>query len=229
MAQPGDLIGIYEILEEMPYKNKYGAKLYRARCVICGFENIMRLQEIKHAKQCAHINYAGKYIDFKTKSRPEDKALIHILRGMRKRCYDQNDRAYRWYGAKGITICEEWLNSFSSFIEWAWQNGYKNGLSIDRIDHTGPYSPENCRWATIENNARYKSTTHIYTIQDISMTGKQWSLYLGLGINRVNTYSRKYGKQETCRFIEWLLEHPEAKEKVNSHMSYYSLYKDAVS
>lgn len=229
MPEPGDLIGIYEIIEEMPYKDKYNHRLYKARCVKCGFENIMRLQEIKHPKQCAHTNRAGKYIDFKTKSNPEDKDLMHILNGMRTRCYNPNDRSYRWYGAKGITICDEWLESFSSFIEWAWQNGYKKGLSIDRIDSNGPYSPENCRWVTINNNAKYKSSTKIHTINGLSMTGREWADYLGVGTNMVNRYIRMYGEEETCNFIAWFLEHQEAKEKVKSHTSYYSLYKEAVS
>lgn len=101
MIEPGDLIGIFEVLEVMPYRNRYHARLYRVRCTICGFENIMRLQEIKHSKQCAHKNLAGKYRDFKTKSKPEDKTLIHILNGMRRRCYNKSDDNYKWYGGKG--------------------------------------------------------------------------------------------------------------------------------
>ena len=213
----------------MPYKNKYNAKLYRARCVECGFESIMRLQEIKHAKKCAHKNLAGKYIDFKTKSNPEDKMLINILNGMRTRCYDKSDNNYKWYGGKGITICDEWLESFYSFVKWAWNNGYQNGLTIDRIDNNGPYSPENCRWVTLEDNARYKSTTNIYTVRDLSMTGREWSLFLGFGINMINTYVKKYGVQNTCNFIEWFLDHPEVKGKARSRTSYYSIYQKSIS
>lgn len=229
MPEPGDLIGIYEILEEMPYKNKYYARLYRARCTICGFEGIMRLQEIKRAKQCAHKNLAGKYIDFKTKSRPDDKSLVHILNGMRTRCYNPNDRSYRWYGAKGITVCDEWVESFYSFIDWAWTNGYEEGLTIDRIDSNGPYSPENCRWVTINNNAKYKSSTKLHTINGLSMTGREWADHLGVGTNVINTYIRKYGENETYNFIEWFLEHPEIKGKAKSRTSYYSIYQKAIS
>lgn len=189
----------------------------------------MRLQEIKHSKQCAHKNLAGKYRDFKTKSKPEDKTLIHILNGMRRRCYNKSDDNYKWYGGKGITICDEWLESPYSFVKWAWNNGYKDGLTIDRIDSDGPYSPENCRWVTLENNSRYKSTTNIYSVNGLSMTGREWSSFLGVGMNLINTYVRKYGEVETCNFIKWFLDHPEIKGNVKSRTSYYSIYHDAVS
>lgn len=229
MIEPGDLIGIFEVLEIMPYRNKDHARLYRVRCVTCGFESIMKLQGIKRAKQCTHKNIAGKYIDFKTKSNPEDKTLIRILRGMRSRCYYKSDKSYKLYGGKGITICNEWLESPYSFVKWAWNNGYKDGLTIDRIDSSGPYSPENCRWVTLESNSRYKSTTNIYTVDGLSMTGREWSLFLGVGINMINRYARKYGEEETCNFIKWFLDHPEVKGNVNSHTSYYSIYQDAAS
>lgn len=229
MPEPGDLIGIYEILEEMPYRNKYNAKLYRVRCTICGFETVTIMGVIKRAKQCSHVNQAGKYIDFKTKCNQKDKALVHILSGMRKRCYNPNDKNYRWYGAKGITICDEWLESFSSFVEWAWQNGYEDGLTIDRIDSNKGYSPDNCRWVTGNDNAKYKSSTRLHTVCGLTMTGREWADYLGIGTNMINKYIIKYGENNTYKFIEWLIENPEIIGKAKSRISYYSLYQKAVS
>lgn len=213
----------------MPYKNKYGTKLYKACCTICGFETITTMAVIKRAKQCSHLNSAGKYIDFKTKSESKDRSLVNILKGMRRRCYNKNSKEYKWYGGKGITICTEWIESFSSFIEWAWQNGYQEGLSIDRINPDGPYSPENCRWVTIKNNAKYKSSTKLHTIKDITMTGREWADYLGIGTNMINKYLRKYGEKETYGFIEYILDHPEIVGKAKSRTSYYSIYQEAIS
>lgn len=69
--------------------------------------------------------------------------LYAIFSGMKQRCYNPRNQHYKWYGAKGITLCEEWMgeNGVSRFMEWALSNGYEEHLSIDRIDSDGPYSP----------------------------------------------------------------------------------------
>ena len=102
-------------------------------------------------------------------------------------------------------------------------------MSIDRIDPNGPYSPENCRWVTINNNAKYKSSTKLHTINGLTMTGREWADYLGVGTNVINTYIRKHGEDETCKFIAWFLEHPEFKGKAKSRTSYYDFYKENIS
>lgn len=89
---------------------------------------------------------------------------IHeIWLGMRARCYNQNNKSYHNYGARGITICDEWKNDFSNFYQWSIQNGYQDGLSIDRIDVNGDYCPQNCRWITMEEQAKNRRNNIIIT------------------------------------------------------------------
>jgi hypothetical protein len=80
---------------------------------------------------------------------------------MKSRCYNPRVPSYHDYGARGITICAEWLEDFKAFYEWAIANGYSDEKSIDRIDNNGAYAPDNCRWATRTEQCRNQRTNHL--------------------------------------------------------------------
>lgn len=79
--------------------------------------------------------------------------LYRIWEGMKKRCYKYDCKDYPNYGGRGIMICEEWLHNFQAFYNWSVANGYRDDLSIDRIDNDKGYGPDNCRWATAKEQA----------------------------------------------------------------------------
>lgn len=85
--------------------------------------------------------------------------IRNIYYNMLKRCYKKENKAYKDYGARGIKVCEKWREDCCIFYKWAKENGYKEGLQLDRIDNNGDYSPENCHWVTPLENSYNKRNT----------------------------------------------------------------------
>jgi len=83
---------------------------------------------------------------------------------MKSRCYNPNVESYPYYGGKGITVCEEWQR-FEAFRDWSMANGYDENRSIDRIDNSNGYFPQNCRWSTDKEQAR--NTTRTVCNEDV--------------------------------------------------------------
>ena len=102
--------------------------------------------------------YKRKYVDNKKyNNRYLERDIYKVWRYMTKRCEAKSGEYSRYYYKKGIRVCDEWRNrsdGFDNFYEWAIDNGYQIGLSIDRIDSNENYCPENCRWLTLEENRR---------------------------------------------------------------------------
>lgn len=88
------------------------------------------------------------------------QGFYNVWQNMKSRCLNQNNPKYHRYGGRGIKVCDEWLD-IKGFSEWALNNGWKEGLSIDRIDNNGDYCSENCKWVSVSENSRKKRTTKI--------------------------------------------------------------------
>lgn len=111
--------------------------------------------------------------------------LYSIYYHMLSRCYNSNTDYYYRYGARGITVCEEWRKSFDAFYEWAINNGYDDTLTIDRKDVNGNYEPSNCRWATAKEQANNRSTNHNVTLNDETKTLTEWCLVYSINYRTV--------------------------------------------
>ena len=89
--------------------------------------------------------------------------IYHIWQDLKKRCVNKNCKCFERYGGRGITICQEWLDDFMNFYNWAINNGYQKDLTIDRKDVNGNYCPENCRWVTQKQQANNKRNNRYIT------------------------------------------------------------------
>lgn len=146
----GRKIGCLTVLDE--YRRHYVSRgttiSWKCRCD-CGNEYFVYRDSL----------IKGKF-DYCPCCRPKgvrNTKLYKVYNCIKQRCYNPNNPSYRKYGAKGVKMCDEWLNSYEVFHEWATEHGYipDVGLSIDRIDSNGNYCPENCQWITrSENTAR---------------------------------------------------------------------------
>lgn len=99
--------------------------------------------------------------------------LYVIWVDMRRRCETEKDCRYKDYGGRGISVCEEW-HDFQTFYNWAIKAGYKEELSIDRIDNDENYTPQNCRWATREEQANNKRNNRPICIDGETKNLFQW-------------------------------------------------------
>lgn len=93
----------------------------------------------------------------------KEPKLRPVWRGMKARCYNSNSSKFKYYGGRGISVCDEWKD-FKTFYTWAIENGYRDGLTIDRIDVNGNYEPTNCRWVSksVQNRNRRNNRTLSY-------------------------------------------------------------------
>lgn len=168
---------------------------YKCKCD-CGNEVIKTLTNLrrKHAMSCgclksevSHNNILKFAKTQNGETTGEYRRLYRIYRGMNKRCYDNLTDAYKYYGELGVEICDEWRSDYINFKTWAIQNGYKDNLTIDRINVNGNYEPSNCRWVDMKTQANNKKNNRIVEYKGESKTLAQWCEELKLNYDRTLT------------------------------------------
>ena len=121
---------------------------------------------------------------------------IHtIYHNMKSRCLNPKNDRYKDYGGRGIKICDEWLGKyvgFNNFCKWAFENGYSESLTLDRIDNDGNYCPENCRWADAITQRRNSRRMKYITIGNKTKCLKDWCEYYSIKAPALFNYARKH-------------------------------------
>lgn len=119
--------------------------------------------------------------------------LYQIWVGLKGRCFNIHNARYQRYGGRGISVCDEWRNDFSAFHDWAISNGYADDLTIDRINNDGDYCPENCRWTTVKEQCRNRSSNINITIGNSTRTLTEWCEIFELDSAKINSRYNRNG------------------------------------
>ncbi|MBP5460721.1 MAG: hypothetical protein J6Y20_01155 [Lachnospiraceae bacterium] len=159
-------------------KSIRGDGLLSGRIVSCGCKK----------REQDRINLEANHKHKMSHTRPYE-----IWQGIKGRCYNKNDARYSRYGGRGITVCEEWRKDFSAFYEWALANGYRDDLTIDRIDNNKGYSPDNCRWADQETQSRNRASNVKIRIGNATRTLVEWCEIFDLNYKTVYARYRRNG------------------------------------
>lgn len=191
MAKPQDITGMkfgkltaIEVYDRVRTKNGRTKYYWRCKCD-CGGERITTVSHLKNGntKSCGCAN--AKITHHLSNTR-----LYTIWCNMKKRCYDTNNHAYRYYGAKGIRMCDEWMD-MTNFYNWSVNNGYSDELTIDRINVYGNYEPDNCRWVSMQvQYTNTRSVIHL-TYRGETHTLTQWSEITGISRNTLLNRNKK--------------------------------------
>ena len=188
----GKTVGQWFILKENGRNSSY-TQLYDAKCVNCGYT-------IKQAT----IARLQKHVDCRHHVLPSWKGLKHlkqVFEGMYSRCYYKGNPHYNRYGGRGIIICDEWLYDRNKFIQWSLSHGYRDDLTIDRIDNDGNYCPENCRWVTKRENNQNKPNIPKYIYKGKNYTTPELSALLTGNPDKFGEYRKYNGKAKLDEII----------------------------
>lgn len=196
MDLTGQKFGRLTVMNLLSERAKNGMKIYKCLCDCGNYVNV-RYGNLTsgNTKSCGCFNS-----DYSSKRNSTHTRLYKIYYNMKTRCYNKNATRYADWGGRGITICEEWLDDFMSFYDWAINNGYHDSLTIDRIDNNKGYSPDNCRWITNKEQSNNRRNNILLTYNHVTKTIKEWANDLGINYYTViGRYHRNWSDEE-CLF-----------------------------
>lgn len=183
-------------------EKRSGRKTFWDCICACGKEKTIRTDSLKDGsvRSCGCLKKEQDEINFKdSKFKPtHGETNTHIYQtwqSMKQRCNDRNTKSYKYYGGRGIKVSEEWENDYESFKRWAYQNGYKETLSIERMNVNGNYEPSNCTWIPMSEQARNKQNTIRIEYNGEAKTLIEWCEELVLDAGLVRNRHFKQGMQ----------------------------------
>ncbi len=152
----------------------------------CGIEKIIRKAQLLNGKtnSCGCLQKEKAREVNKTHGLRKTKLYKKWL-DIKKRCYNKNSQYYYCYGARGIKVCDEWLNDFKAFYDWSMANGYRDNLTIDRIDVNSNYEPSNCRWVSQKVQNRNSRHCHYLTYNNETHCLTEWAEIKNISADKI--------------------------------------------
>lgn len=182
-------IEIIELLDEKEKTVK--CKCHCGEFFVCNLYDLTaKSRYIQGCKKCKKDG-ESKASQFSWNIKTKRNRLMGIYYGMLDRCYNTLNKSYKDYGGRGIKICEEWLENPKSFYNWSIKNGYSKELTIERKDNNGNYTPQNCRWASLEEQANNRRNTLKFEVNGEMLTISQISNIFGINKHTLRTRLRK--------------------------------------
>lgn len=159
-------------------KNERGAFLYLCRCA-CGNDTLAMKTDLVSGKKKSCGCGQGKRSHGLSRENGRKRPLHSVWIAMRQRCMNPGDRNFKRYGGRGIRVCPQW-NEYKAFHEWAMANGYKVGLTIERINNDGNYCPDNCTWIPQSRQPRNSNGVQFLVYDGQSRTYGEWGKIYGI-------------------------------------------------
>lgn len=192
----GKKYGRWIVCERAPdHVTKGGLRVtcWKCKCE-CGVEKVVHGSSLKSGRSSSCGCYSFEQKQKRLSARNKENAkfggaskddLFRIWKAVLRRCYSPKDKCYHDYGGRGICVCEEWKSDYFAFKRWAESSGYKNNLSIERIDNDGNYEPSNCRWATPKEQANNRRSNHLVNGFGETKNIGQWAEALNVPYNNL--------------------------------------------
>ena len=159
-------------------KGKWGEILYLCQCA-CGQKCLAAKSDLTQGKKKSCGCGQGKKSHGLSRENGKQTLLHRVWMSMLHRCNNPKSQSYKYYGHKGISVCDEW-DSYENFYKWAIQNGYRKGLTIERIDNDGDYCLENCKWIPQSEQARNSKGVRFLTYKGQTKTYGEWEKVYGI-------------------------------------------------
>lgn len=182
---PGDRYGFLTIIQEVEAIKR--VRRFLCKCD-CGNTTVVRMCHLRSVKKptvsCGcfsrSIMRTSGYKHGFASDKYKPEKLYRVWSYMKERCNNPNTDHYRLYGGRGIIVCEEWQHDYLAFRIWAYNNGYKEGLTIDRINPNGNYKPLNCRWITKKEQQHNLRTNVNITYMGETHCIAEWARITGI-------------------------------------------------